>query len=190
MNRLFQKISSLKFIPLLLNLQRREKIIVSVGAIVLLVLLFFYLIVFPINDRRAALKRQIISGRQDLIQIRELKAEYEALTRSSKQSETQLKRRQPGFTLFSFLDGLAGKSGLKQSIGYMRPSTSNLKGSPYSLQLVEMKIDNITMDQLVAFLHGVETTPYLVWIKRLAISKGEKENSLLDATLQVETFQL
>lgn len=187
---LLQKIPALKSLPLPSNLQRREKFIVSIGAAALVIILFFYLIVFPLSDRRSSLKNQIIIKTNTLAQIRELKAEYEALTRHLKRSETELKKRQPGFTLFSFLDELAGKSGLKQSIGHMRPSTSNLKGSPYTLQLVEMKIDNITMEQLVAFLHGVETTPNLVWVKRMAISKGEKENSLLDATLQVETFQL
>jgi general secretion pathway protein M len=72
----------------------------------------------------------------------------------------------------------------------MKPSSTNLKGSPYSLSIVEMKINNLTMEQLVNFLQGVETSQDMIWVKRVSLAKGEKEGQLIDAVLQVETFQL
>jgi general secretion pathway protein M len=38
-------------------------------------------------------------------------------------------------------------------------------------------------------LHGVETSPNLIWIKRISISKDEKEGDLINAVVQVETYQ-
>ena len=122
--------------------------------------------------------------------MHQLQSEYKALTRNLVSNESQLKNRPKGFTLFSFLDTLAGKSGIKQNIIYMKPSTTNMKGSPYTLSIVEMKIDSLTMNQLVAFLHGVETSPNMVWVKRISLSKGEKNNQLINSLLQVETYQL
>src|SRR5690606_35168266 len=101
------------------------------------------------------------------------------LTRNAHSNEVQLKARPQGFTLFSFLDTLAGQSGIKQNIDYMKPSTSNLKNSSYSLSMVELKINALTMEQLVSFMHGVETSPNLIWIKRISIDRGEKENDLI-----------
>lgn len=171
------------------NLQRREKTIISVAAAVLVVFMIVQFVFFPVLDRRTRLRRQIITRTQALEEMVQLKAEYEALTQQVHRNEAQLRARPRGFTLFSFLDALAGRGGIKQNIAYMKPTTSNMKNSPYSLSIVEMKINALTMEQLVTFLHGIETSPDLIWVKRISITKGEKENDLLDSVLQVETYQ-
>ncbi|MDA8139860.1 MAG: type II secretion system protein GspM [Desulfobacteraceae bacterium] len=172
------------------NLKRREKIALSVAGVVLGILILTQLIIFPILNRRDRLEKQIVTRTKQLEEMYQLKAEYESLTKNQVSNEAQLKSRSPGFTLFSFLDTLAGQSGIKQNIIYMKPSTTNLKGSTFTLSIVEMKIDSLTMNQLVTFLHGVETSPNLVWIKRISLSKGEKNNQLINSILQVETYQL
>jgi general secretion pathway protein M len=190
----FKSIKSLNIgslpLPFKVNLQRREKIIVAVAGTLLVILLVLELIVFPIVDRRAMLTKRIVQRTQALAEIKQLANEYRGLTSGTVNNEARLKNRAKSFTLFSFLDSLAGKSGIKQNIIYMKPSSSNLKGSPYSLSMVEMKINNLTMEQLVNFLHGVETSQDMIWVKRVSLAKGEKEGQLIDAVLQVETFQL
>lgn len=186
---------SLKSLPIYLqklpvNLQKREKIAISIGGVIVVVLLILELIIFPIYDRKENLQRLIVQRTKSLSEMGQLQAEYHALTRNLVSNESQLKNRPRGFTLFSFLDALAGQSGIKQNIIYMKPSTANVKGSPYSLSIVEMKIESLTMNQLVAFLHGVETSPNMVWVKRISLSKGEKNNQLINSILQVETYQL
>lgn len=186
---------SLKSLPINLqklpiNLQKREKIILYAAGGVIAVLLILEIIIFPIIDRKENLGKQIVERTKALEEMQQLKAEYSSLTRNLVSNEAQLKNRPSGFTLFSFLDTLAGQSGIKQNIIYMKPSTTNVKGSPYTLSIVEMKIDSLTMDQLVTFLHGVETSPNMVWVKRLSLTKGEKNNELINSILQVETYQL
>lgn len=177
-------------LPFNINLQRREKIIVAVAGALLVILLLLQLIVFPIIDRREMLGKRIVQKRQALGEIKQLANEYQALTSGTLSNEARLKNRPKSFTLFSFLDALAGKSGIKQNIIYMKPSSTNLKNSPYSLSMVEMKINNLTMEQLVNFLHGVETSQEMIWVKRVSLARGEKEGQMIDAVLQVETFQL
>jgi general secretion pathway protein M len=179
----------IKSISLPFNLQRREKAIIAVAAAVLLVFVIVQFIIFPVLNRRARLRQQIVTRTRALEEMVLLKAEYESLTKQAHQNEAQFKARPRGFTLFSFLDALAGRGGIKQNIAYMKPTTTNMKNSPYSLSIVEMKIDALTMEQLVTFLHGIETSPDLIWVKRISITKGEKENDLLDSVLQVETYQ-
>ena len=195
MNSFSLKSLSLKSLPINLqklpvNLQKREKIIISIGGVVVVVLLILELIIFPIYDRKENLQKLIVQRTKSLSEMHQLEAEYHALTRNLVSNESQLKNRPRGFTLFSFLDALAGQSGIKQNIIYMKPSTTNVKGSPYTLSIVEMKIESLTMNQLVAFLHGVETSPNMVWVKRISLSKGEKNNQLINSILQVETYQL
>ena len=176
-------------LPFNLNLKPREKLAVTIAGIVLLVFLVFQLVIFPTLDRRERLEAKIKSNTLALQEIRELKASYEALTRKSRDMDNRLKRRPKDFTLFSFIDKLAGKTGIKNNIEYMKPSTANLKNSSYTLSLVEMKISALTMEQLTFFLNGVEDDASMVWIKRISIQKGEKNAGLINATLQVETIQ-
>ena len=177
-------------LPLNINLQRREKLAVTAAGIALAIFLFLELIVFPVIDRGDTLRSQIKSETKDLQEMQVLKNEYESLSRFSKEMETGLKKRSRNFTLFSYIDKLAGTSGIKSNIAYMKPSTANLKNSPYALSIVEIKLTALTLEQLTGFLYGIEDKANMVWIKRISISKGDKNESLLNSVLQVETFQL
>ena len=184
---------SLKSIPMpfKVNLQRREKMAVAAAGIALALFLIMQLIVFPIIDRGDSLRDQIRSKTQALQEMQTLKAEYESLSHFSSDMERGLSKRPKNFTLFSFIEKLAGTSGVKSNIIYMKPSTSNLKNSSFSLSMVEIKLTSLTLEQLTAFLYGIESSrSNMVWIKRIVISKGEKNESLLNSVLQVETFQL
>jgi len=177
-------------LPFKINLQRREKTAVTVAAVAVAILLVLQVIVFPIIDRGDKLRDQIKSKTKDLQEMEDLKAEYKSFSHYSRDMEIGIKKRPRSFTLFSFIDKLAGTSGIKSNIVYMKPSTSNLKNSSYTLSMVEIKLTSLTMEQLTAFLYGIEDPVNMVWVKRIAISKGDKNEGLLNSVLQVETFQL
>jgi len=176
-------------LPYFMNLQRREKLAITIAGGVIAVLLFLQLVIFPTLDGRTRLRKAIIKKRSDLQEIHERKVDFQSLSRNTSTMEARLKRRPKTFTLFSFIDRLAGKSQLKGNIAYMKPSTNNIKNSPMRLSTVEMKLNGLTMEQLTAFLHGVEDPSKAVWLRRITVSRGEKTDGLLNAVLQVETFQ-
>ncbi len=72
------------------------------------------------------------------------------------------------------MDRLAKKSGVKDSIIYMKPTKKIQKNSPYKLSRVEMKLEAVTLEQLTDYLYGVETSKYMVDIKKISISKKDK----------------
>lgn len=180
---------SIKSLSLPVNLQRRDKLALIAAGVVFGIFLILQLIIFPIIDRRSRLRDQIKNHKAELVEMQLIKAEHGVLTSNNRYMEGRLRRRPKNFTLFSFIDQLAGKNGIKKNITSMKPSTSNLKNSPYGLSTVEMKINALTMEQLAPFLHGVENSNQLVWIKRISISKGGKNDTLLDVVLQVVTLQ-
>lgn len=185
----FKSIKSISM-PFNINLQRRERMAVTAAAIALGVFLLLKIVVFPVIDRDDELLRQIKTKTQALQEMRDLQAEYASLSRYSSGVESGIKKRPGSFTLFSFIDKLAGTSGIKGNIAYMKPSTSNLKNSSYTLSTVEIKLNALTMEQLTTFLYGIEESPNMVWIRRLSISKSDNNQSLLNSVLQVETFEL
>lgn len=177
-------------LPFNINLQKREKIAVAAAGIALVLFLVLQLIVMPIIDRGDTLRSQIKSKSRALEEMQTLKAEYDSVSRYSTDMESGLKKRPRSFTLFSFVEKLAGTSGIKGNIVYIKPSTSNLKNSSYSLSTVEIKLTSLTMEQLTTFLYGIEEPDKMVWIKRISISRGDKNEGLLNSVLQVETYQL
>ena len=184
----FKKLFSALPFPLPMNMQPRERMIVLVGAVALVIILLLQIAVFPILDRRSHLQKMIATQSEALLDIQLLKMEYDELTAGNTLNEQLLKQRKPGFNLYSFLESLAGRSGITR-IGSMKPSTPSTKNSPYKLSMVEMRIDGLTNEQMVAFLHGIETSEQMVWIKGVSITRDEKTDGLINMNLKVETIE-
>ena len=172
-----------------IKLNTREKIGVSAAGAVVLVFVFLQFLVFPLFDKNEQLTRMIATREQQLEQIQQLQSEYRRTSAKSQQAQQWLKSRRRGFTLFSFLETLAGQTGVKSNIAYMKPTTTTQRDSAYRLSMVEMKLQEITMSQLLAYLHGIETSRDMIVIKRLSISKSEQKADLINTIFQVETLE-
>ena len=53
-----------------------------------------------------------------------------------------------------------------------------------------MKLEGISLEQLVRYLYQIESPEHAVNIKRLSIKENKREAGALDATLQVLTLIL
>ncbi len=172
------------------QLTRREKhsLYAASGIICLFIIMQF--IVLPVFDKQDRLKRSLEVKTKILQDMINLKSEHDAIIQTTALSKVHFENREKGFTLFSFLDKLSGKAGLKDHITYMKPSTTVQKNSPYKTSQVEMKLRGLTLQQLTVYLHMVETSKNMVNVKRLSISKTGKQEGFIDAVLQVETSEI
>ena len=171
------------------KLARREKYSIYVLSGVICLFVVFQFLVFPSLDKRERLKR-ILQAKTDILEkMTVLQSEYNMIKKRTELSKSRFEKRDAGFTLFSFLDKLTGKAGIKNHVTYMKPSTSVQKNSPFKISQVEMKLQGLTLQQLTSYLHMVETSNNMVNIKRLSISKTGKIENLIDAVLQVETAE-
>ena len=176
----------LKLLPF--TITKREKYAVWLAGALIAVVILMQVIIFPLVNKRQQLNRQIEVQTQTLKEMLVLKADYESTKKVADSEKGRIAERSSGFTLFSFLDTLAGQVGLKDRIAYMKPSKTTLENSPYSLSVVETKLQNITMKQLTSYLYRIETSTNLVRVKGLSISKTGKQAGTVDAVLLAETF--
>jgi len=172
-----------------INLNKREKLSVIAAAAALFIFVLLQFLVFPLLEKNDRLSSKLISRQHELEQIRLLQAEYRQTSQKAEQAQRFIKRRRRGFTLFSFLETLAGKTNVKNNIAYMRPTSTTDKDSPYRLSLVEMKLADITTSQLMAYLHGIEASNNMIFVKRLSIFKEERKPDLITTVFQVETLE-
>ena len=173
----------------MINLSRREKlaVIAAAGFVALFIIVQF--IVFPLFDKKERLQKGIIAKTNAIGEMRLLQAKYDQLKSQADRSKVRFNKRPKNFTLFSFLDKLAGQTGVKDNIAYMKPSKTAQKNSQFSISSVEMKIQAVTLNQMTQYLHSVETSPNMVTVKRLSITKTEKKQGFVNAVLQVETLE-
>ena len=182
----------MEFIKKYLNLKklnRREKRIIYGAGCLLGLLIIIQFVIAPFFENRRKLQRTLQSKTAELEEMQRFQAEYQLLKGKLQLSEARYSKRDKGFTLFSFLDQLAGQAGIKDRISYMKPSKAVQKNSNYTLSRVEMKLDDISLEQLTTYLYGVETSKNMVLVKKLSISKKEKNQGLIDVILQVETVE-
>ena len=118
-----------------------------------------------------------------------LQLEYASIQEKADDVRASVAARKTGFTLFSFLDTLAGQTGLKDRIAYMKPSSSTQPDLPYRMITVETKLQAITLKQLLNYIYRIETSRNLGKLTRLSITKTGKQAGTIDAVLLVETFE-
>lgn len=146
-------------------------------------------IVFPVFEKRDTLREQVSSKQNILLDMKLLRSEYLDMKEKSETSQQGLRNRPANFTLFSFLDQLAGDTNLKDRIAYMKPSSTVKEDSGLKISRVELKLQEVTMKDLTAYLFKVETSNNMVMVKRLSITRTGKDSGLVSAVLQVETFE-
>lgn len=171
------------------KLSQREKIIVAGGGVALLIFLIVQVLIVPVFERNAQMRRGVQAKTAMLAEMQRLKADHDGLKSAATQFEARFARRSKGFTLFSFLDQLAGQARVKERVSYMRPTKTEQKNSAFKLSRVEMKLEAVTLEQLATFLQGVESSRNMVSISKLSITRRDQKEGLLDAILQVETLE-
>jgi len=171
-----------------MKLAKRETYFVSIGACAIAIFLLLQLLVFPFFEKRERIRKGIAAKEDGLKEMTILAAEYQSLKKDSQGIQKILARRQRGFALFSFLEKAAGEAKVKSHIKYMKPSSSKGTGG-YKESMVEMKLEALTLNQLVGYLYRIESPKDLIIIKRISITVNKKTSGYLDAILQVMTFQ-
>ncbi len=172
-----------------ITLAKRERYFVSIGACLIAIFFIFQFLVSPFFEKRDRLRKEIVKQEQDLKDLADLIAKYNTYKQNSSNIDRVLAGRGKGFTLISFLEKATGETRIdKEHIKYYKPSTSKGSG-PYDELMVEMKLEGITLDQLVRYLYRIEHPDDLVFVKRLSITDNRKEEGYLDSIIQVVTFQ-
>jgi general secretion pathway protein M len=171
------------------NLNKREKAAVTFAGVFISFFLFIQFIVSPVFEKRNDLRERLNSKRNMVAEMSKLQDEYFVIQKKAEISRQGFANRPSGFTLFSFLDKLAGETGVKNRISYMKPSSVEDEGSGVKLSRVEMKLQEININDLVSYLYGIESSVNMVIVRRLSITKAGQGNNLLSAVIQVETIE-
>ena len=170
------------------RLAQRERRVLWGGIIFICGILLFQGVISPYLDARQKLERTLQRTQNDLLEMQILQTQYGEIKRRQGEITRLIGRRDAGFSLFSFLEQQADKVRVKNLVTYMKPSRIDLdEGLQESA--VEMKIERVTLRQLIDFLDKVESVDKVVLVKRLAVQKNNKDSNLLDVVATIVTFE-
>lgn len=170
-----------------MQLAKREKYLITLAVIVIVAAVMLQFGLMPFLEKKEQYDNNVTVKQNNLQQMVALREQYLLLEQESDVLVQRLARRPKNFTLFSFLEKAAGDAGVKNNIKSMKPSATTGKG-PFQESLVEMKLERITLGQMVGYLQLIESPENLVSIKRISIQSNKKETQFLDVVLQVLTF--
>ena len=170
------------------KLPRNQRVALLTGAAVLILGLFVQLVAFPLYDARERAKRSIGVNEKILQQLGPLWIEYRVLKEGAQAVQQILARRPVDFTLFSYLEKKTGEAGVKPNVKYINPSRASVAGG-YEETSVDLKLEKITLKQLVNFLYMVESREDLIALRKIAVAKVKEDPEYLNATIQIVTIQ-
>ncbi len=172
-----------------MKLGGREKIAIVVGGVAVALVLFFQFGLAPALERMKMLDRLLAVKEREVQEMKALRASYLTQKAVVEELNRSLTRRGQEFAIFSILEDLANKSGIKSNIMYMKPAFSTA-GELYRESSVEMKLEGVALQQLIRYLFEIESAPQLLRVRRLAIKPRSANPDTLDVTFQVSTFYL
>jgi hypothetical protein len=170
------------------RLAPRERMLVLGAGAVTLLLLVWLGIVDPMSESLTKLDRDVARGRDDAASIGQLVGRYRALRGEVDKLEKGATSDQGGASLFAQLESIAVPIAGRERIIAMNPSTRAV-GNELQEELVEMRIEGITMRALVSLLYGIESRDPPIAIERLAVKRQYKDQSRVDATVVVSRLR-
>lgn len=167
----------------------REKRVIIWGGVAIALVLFFQFGISPALERMKTLDRLVMQKEREVQEMQGLRETYLARKTVMEEVNRSLNRRGQEFAIFSFLEDLANKTGIKSNIMYMKPALST-SGDLFRESSVEMKLEGIALPALIQYLFEIERAPQLLRIRRLHVKPRAANPDMLDVTVQVATFYL
>ena len=169
------------------HFSQRERIMVSAGGAVIAAALLFLLIVDPLTASIDKLDRQARRKAKDSQELALVAQEYLA-----KQARiTKLEQRMPSppaqFSLLAFMEEATTTAQIRDRIVGMQPQAP-LVVQGYQETSVDLRLDGVTLPQILALLVAIEQAPYDVQVHHLQMKPKYDNPVNLDATLKIVTY--
>jgi Tfp pilus assembly protein PilO len=168
---------------------KREKRLLAIAVIVAVVFMAYHFALRPtmgeIEDLRAAVPRRS----QNLETIRMRSREYRRLLDEMESLRLSVAKQPGNFGILSYLEQLAGETGLEKNVAHMKPATAPV-GESFIETSVRIELEKTSLKNITDFLGRIESSKALIGVKSLTIRSSPRTAGLLDADIMVTTLSL
>ncbi|MGB8411210.1 MAG: type II secretion system protein GspM [Candidatus Binatus sp.] len=165
------------------KLESRERILLQIAAGLVGVFLIYNLIYTPIVDLISGLQDKIVQRQQDLAEVRRLAATYAQLKADLAAAERRTVPLGKDFSLFSIVEASMTKSVGRAKIGSIAPGSDRKLTDGFTEYSVQLKLDNVSLAQLVDALYGINSLPMPIGVSNIRIQRRTQDTHSYDVDL-------
>jgi len=169
------------------QLNQREKIFVTAGGVALVLALLYLAVLMPYRSALNRLDKQIAARSQQLQEVKTLRAQYLAMQQQILQVEMRVKNNQD-FSALTFIENLVERTAGRDNLVSMRPQPP-LTQNEFIVDSVEVKLEKLSLKQVLELLWGVEGAKTPMQVKGLYLKQRFDDRSLLDATMTISALR-
>ena len=169
------------------HLAARERLIVMIGAGVVIASLLFLLVIDPLLARIDKLERQTVKKSKERGELSALAVDYAAKQARVVKLEQRLPSGDGQFSLLAFMEEAAASVQIRDRIVGMQPQQGTTQHG-YQETAVDLRLDGVQLPQLLALLVALEQAPYDVQVHHLQIKPKYDNPVNLDATLRIVSY--
>lgn len=156
--------------------QLPNPLLLAAGGIALVLGLYLWVAV-PLADGIALREKRLADAERVLAEARRLAAQLAPTDR-----EPASEALPEGFSLFSLVEGVATREGVKANVEFMRPANRDLGGGRREMA-VDLRLTSLGVSQLLAFLQKVESPKQGIRVRQIILLPSTKGG--IDADLSV-----
>jgi general secretion pathway protein M len=171
------------------RLSSRERLLVTVAGSVMAVLFVYTMIWQPIEDDRVRLAKRIQTKQRELIEMQQMRDTYLDLFNQFELRQRIIEKADPHFSLFPHIESTVSQVlGGRDKIASMNPQNKDISGI-YREESVELKLNAISLQQLVELLYRIEKGAQPLRLTRLQVKKRPREPQTFDVTATVSMLK-
>jgi len=168
----------------MIHLNKNERRTAIVGILVLALWAMHSFVVKPIKSRTTTLHRIIPQKQEELSVLHDKASLYKALQSDTSGLQERIADQDPAFELLPRLEAMLEALQLRESIVRMDQQSIPLDSS-YSENVVEILLDNVTLEQVVAFIQSIETSETLLQTRSMHLTHDPANEERLNCTLSI-----
>ena len=169
------------------HFSQRERIIVAACGTVVAAVLAFLLVIDPLMATIDKLDRQAKRKAKDSQELALVAQEYLVKQARIAKLEQRMPSPPAQFSLLAFMEEATTTAQIRDRIVGMQPQAP-IVVQGYQETSVDLRLDGVTLPQLLALLVAIEQAPYDVQVHHLQMKPKYDNPVNLDATLRIVTY--
>jgi general secretion pathway protein M len=169
------------------HFSQRERIIVAAGGVTVAVVLVFLLIVDPLMASIDRLDRQAKRKIRDSQELALIAQDYVVKQARIAKIEQRMASPSAQFSLLAFMEEATTTAQIRDRIVGMQPQASTVVQG-YQETAVDLRLDGVTLPQLLSLLVAIDQSPYDVRVHHLQMKPKYDNPVNLDATMRIVTY--
>jgi len=164
------------------SLQPRERLLVQIAAGVVGVLILYSFVYQPVVGLSSSLEDRITQRERDLADVRRLTANYQQLKLDLDAAEHNTVPEK-SFSLFSVVESSLTKSVGREKIAAITPAADQKVSGGLIQYSVQLKLDNVSLAQVVDVLYGVQSLSVPVTVSSLRVARRAQDTHSFDVDM-------